>query len=248
MIYRSNVIAPDLTSHFKHAISRPMGHSFGHDVLSDWSDKREDDPVFGIYTRCGFWTHDEAALLYRIAQLRRGLWLDIGAHTGWTTAHLAAAGCEVVCVEPMLRLQMWDERFEDNLRNLWTHIEEATYLRSEQYLRRTTLQFDGVVVDGDHNAPCPLNDATLAHLHLTDPGVILFHDAIGGPVWDGVYYLLDQGYKCKMYFTPHMVACCWRGDWTPPVHVPDPAIPWREIQANHMRGFQWHRVECDAVA
>ena len=49
MDYRSNLEVPDLRSRFKHLHWRPMGHSFGHDVPSDWSDMADHDPVFGIY-------------------------------------------------------------------------------------------------------------------------------------------------------------------------------------------------------
>lgn len=247
MIYRSNLQAPNLQPHFKHAVSRVMGHSFGHDVLSDWGDKAEDDPVFGIYTRCGFWTHDEAAILYTIARSIGGHWLDIGAHTGWTAAHCAAAGCDIVIVEPMTRLEHWSRRLEDNLHAFWPHVEEITYLRSEEYLRVTSLRFDGIIIDGDHGHPNPLLDASLGELRLEPYGAILFHDAIGGPVWRGIEHLLNAGYRCHVYLTPHIVACCWRGEWTPPAHDADPAINWREIQTNHMKGFPWNRVTHDTT-
>jgi hypothetical protein len=77
MIYRSNLEAPDLTPHFKHLVSRPMPHSFGHDVPSDWGDKADDDPVFGLYKKCGMWTHDEAAILFNVAAAAwtfQGMW------------------------------------------------------------------------------------------------------------------------------------------------------------------------------
>ncbi len=67
MIYRSNLSAPDLQTCFRHVASRPMPHSQGHDVTTHFSDKADDDPVFGIYKQCGFWTHDEAAILYNVA-------------------------------------------------------------------------------------------------------------------------------------------------------------------------------------
>lgn len=249
MIYRSNLSAPDLQPHFRHAVSRVMGHSFGHDVLSDWGDKDADDPVFGIYTRCGFWTHDEAAILYTIAKERGGgMWLDIGAHTGWTAAHAIAAGANVACVEPMLRLDHWQQRFEANLDAFWKGLKEASYQRSDEYLRMTPLVFDGAIIDGDHNHPWPLLDASLCDSIGRKDKVILFHDAIGGPVWRGIEHLLDAGYRCHVYLTPHVVACCYRGfEWTPPAHECDPAINWREIQTNHMKGFPWDRVTHDTT-
>lgn len=254
MIYRSNLTAPDLRPHFKHATSRVLGHSFGHDVLSDWNDKADDDPVFKIYKSCGFWTHDEAAILYNIAKLNPGRWLDIGAHTGWTTAHLAAAGCRVTALEPMSALGGWQRRIEENLKapELWDGVEELSYLRSDQWFETDSPfhpnRFRGVVIDGDHNPPCPVNDAKGAADRLTDDGVILFHDAMGGPVWQGIYELLDRGFRCHVYFTPHIVAFCYRGATARPAHIPDPAINWREIKTNHMKDFDWKRVTHDAIA
>ena len=67
MKYESNLKHRGVEAEFPFLRSRVMGHSFGHDVPSDWSDFKENDPRFGIYTRCGMWTHDEAALLYAIA-------------------------------------------------------------------------------------------------------------------------------------------------------------------------------------
>lgn len=72
--------------------------------------------------------------------------------------------------------------------------------------------------------PIPLQDAQGAHQHLTDNGVIVFHDFIGTPVQQAVAWLIQQGYKYRIYTTPQMVAWCWRGNFEPPEHVPDPAI------------------------
>lgn len=257
MIYRSNLEAPDLQPHFKHATSRVLGHSFGHDVLSDWSDKADDDPVFGMYKTCGFWTHDEAAILYNVARLNPGRWLDIGAHTGWTTAHLAAAGCKVTALEPMLPVEGWADRFAENCR-AFDGMYSATYLRSQQFFITAspfTDHFRGVVIDGDHGSPNPRIDAAGAVQLLDDDGVILFHDAMGGPVWEGIYCLLDLGFRCHVYFTPHIVAACARptptGTLQPAyslIHRPDPAINWQEIKTNHMKDFDWKRVTHDAIA
>lgn len=253
MIYRSNIIAPDLTPHFKHLQSRELaGYSFGHDVLSDWGDKSPDDPVFGLYAKCGFWSHDEAAILYAIGEAKPGRWLDIGAHTGWTTAHLAAAGCYVVCLEPMSRLEEWSRRIEENLVNFWNGVNWISYLRSDEYFATeppfagVRHRYRGVVIDGDHEWGHPKADALGAHHRLADDGVILFHDGMGGPTWEGVYALLDLGYRCHVYLTPQIVMCCYNDEYfTPPVHVPDPKIDWREIQTNHMKDFAWGRVTVD---
>lgn len=226
MIFRSNLTAPDLQPMFKHVVSRPMPHSYGHDVLSDWADKIDDDPVYGIFKRCGFWTVDEAAILYTIAKQVGGAWLDIGSHTGWTTAHISETGCSpVLAVDYMYDLPEFAERAMDNYYRTGIH---RLAFKSDAYFKKHVkaggYPFNGVVIDGDHIAPQPLHDAQNSHQHLADNGVILFHDAIGKPVQDAVLWLVQQGYKCKVYSTPHVVACCWRGDFVPPEHVPDPRV------------------------
>jgi hypothetical protein len=251
MIYRSNLESPDLAPHFAHIHSRPMAHSNGHDVPSDWADKADDDPHFGLYKRCGFWTHDEAAILYSVVKAIGGRWLDIGAHTGWTGAHIAAAGAQAVCLEPMAAVAEFHRRYHDNMRAVPRHPTMLSF-RSDEYFDLLDNQpshcypidgvFDGVVIDGDHDRPHPLRDATNAAKHLTDRGVILLHDFIGRPVQEAVEYLLDHGFHCRAYWTPHMVACCWRGDFTPPVHLRDPQINWERVRQT-MPDFDFTRCE-----
>ncbi len=245
MIYRSNLVAPDLTPHFKHLISRVMGHSFGHDVLSDWADKSDDDPVFGHYKNCGLWTHDEAALLYNVAKQVGGDWLDIGSHTGWTAAHTLAAGAlSVDMVDPMYELPAFRLRaFEnDNGRmHYFMGISQFHQGTSAQYFFRLPLkQFDGVVIDGDHEPGEPLHDAMNAAAHLKPGGVILLHDFVGLPVREAVRYLMaKKNMNVRLYLTPHVVAVCWRDGWTPPpAHRPDPFIVSQDLPARWPE-FDW---------
>lgn len=250
MIYRSNLTAPNLAHNFRHLHSRVQGHSFGHDVPSDWADKADDDPVFGLYKRCGMWTHDEAAILFRIAEsighaTDVPLWLDIGAHTGWTSAHLSAAGCNVIAVEPMLWLPEWYRRFADNV---GVEMKRGFIMpwagRSRQFFHTVDgapLAFDGIVIDGDHERVEVEEDVYWSYRRLKPNGVILMHDFIGA--WPASHWLIEQRYRCRVYMTAHAIGCFWRGDWTPQAHTPDPAINWQEIRDNHMRGFDWSKAE-----
>ena len=228
MIYRSNLVAPDLTSYFPFLHSRVMGHSFGHDVLSDWADKADDDPVFGEYKQCGLWTHDEAAILSNIAPQVQGDWLDIGAHTGWTAAHIAEScgPVTVTLVDPILKYQVFQDRMEANLRNVWDVLNAIHGITSEQFFARSTFKhWHGIVIDGDHHPGEPLKDAKGAIRFLKPDGVILFHDFVGLPVQEAVRWLMDEhGMSVRLYLTPHVVACCWRGKFIPPKHEPDPAL------------------------
>lgn len=235
MIYRSNLQAPDLQPHFKHVTSRLMPHSMGHDVLSDWADRTDDDPVFGIFKRCGFWTHDEAAILYNVAQLVGGHWLDIGAHTGWTTAHIIPGTQITESIDPMYAIEEFCVRTTANLQGCFKRRIETIAvllpLTSDQFFSRVnTVVADGVCIDGDHCSPHPLRDAQNAAKRLKERGVIIFHDAIGAPVLEGVNWLVEHGFKSRFYYTPHGVMLCWRGDFTPPHHVRDPRINWRAVE------------------
>lgn len=246
MIYRSNIKAPDLQPFFKDIDVRPMGHSFGHSVISGFADLPADDPQFGIYKRCGWMTHDEAAILYECARLKPGAWLSIGAHLGWDCAHLNAAGSLVVAVEPMLSVPAFRRRFESNVEacdRVHSVIPEA--MRSDEFflLNRGRSRFAGVVIDGDHNSPWPLNDAVEASIAVQQHGVILMHDFWGQPVQEAVMWLIMlAGYRCRIYSTPHGLACCWKGNFSPPFHIPDPAIDWVEIRGR-TTVFDWSLAE-----
>ena len=231
MIYHSNLAAPDLQPFFRHTVCRVMGHSMGHDVLSDFADKPIDDLVFGIYKQCGFWTHDEAAILFNVARIIGGDWLDIGGLTGWTAAHEAAAGCTVTAVDTMYNVLPFLYRAADNLKaagyvNQPGCIDRVTLWpgTSNEFFVRDLRIFDGIVIDGDHSPPCPLQDAINASVRIKPSGVILFHDAIGEPVKVGYRYLQGLGWKLKLYRTPHVVALCYRDPFVPPDHVPDPRV------------------------
>ena len=246
MNYHSNLTAPDLLPYFKHAWSRPMDYAFRHDVISDWGDKRDDDPVFGLYRKCGFWTQDEAAILYNVAKQVGAPWIDIGAHTGWTAAHIAVAESvtQVTALDPMLDNREFVRRAFENLNQI---PERRPILlvpeRSDQYFARLPpARARGIVIDADHDAPNPLNDAKMAAAHLEPDGVILFHDFTGGPVQQSVLYLMDLGFKCRVYYTPHMVALCWRGDFKPPDHTPE-AYCFKCLTDGRMKHFPFERCK-----
>jgi predicted O-methyltransferase YrrM len=226
MIYRSNLTAPEIQTYFHHLDCRVMGHSRGHDVLSDFADREADDPVFGIYKNCGFWTHDEAAILFNIAHRVGGNWLDIGGLTGWTAAHEAAAGCRVVAVDTMYAVPEFRARAIENLTaagfservSLWAGT-------SDDFFASDSGSFDGIVIDGEHAPPFPLKDAMNAAGRISPGGVILFHDATWEAAKEGCRYLAGLGWKAKVYSTPHAVVLCHREGFTPPEHVAAPGIP-----------------------
>lgn len=234
--FLSNVMAPDLRPFFKHLHWRVMPHSQGHLVASDWADQDETGE-FAFYKNCGLWTRDEAAILFNIAREVRGRWVDIGCHTGWTSKHINwASNSDVACVDPMLSVYPFLERFRQN-----TGFPSAWQFKSianEFFKAIGNTTWDAFCIDGDHEPGKPLEDArnALAHLRWVGRGiggVIVFHDFVGQPVQEAVTWLLDTGiFNARIYDTPHGVACCWLKDahFMPPIHVPDPRVPWAEFR------------------
>lgn len=221
-----------------------MPYSLGHDVLSDWKDKSTDDPVFGTWKNCGFMTHDESAILYRLALSARGDWCDVGCHTGWTSAHIhAGTGCEVTCVDYMLTVPEFEARFLENT-NFQRHWEWP--YKAEEFFGHFSaspgareMRWTGFCIDADHDEPQPLLDATNALKFLANNGVIVFHDFWGRPIRQGVEYLISQGLECRIYDTPAGMAVCWQGDFEPVEHVPDPAIHWDQIRRSRAPEFDF---------
>jgi hypothetical protein len=243
---------PDLKPHFKHMHWRPMPHSMGVPVGSDWTDYPEGHEIFGLYKNCGVWTDQEAAILYHCVKQVGGLWLDVGAHTGWTTMHQLEAGARVIAVDNMFAVPEFFDRFRQNMANYAVGRESLTLswfpFTSNDFFEKFPQEwpdkrFDGVVIDGDHDHPCPLLDAQNA-LGLLEPhGVILMHDFAGSPVHRAASWLMDQGMRCRVYFTPHMVGVLYfEGKFTPPEHRRDQNINWNAVKRT-MAGFPFERTD-----
>jgi hypothetical protein len=206
----------------------------GVPIGSDWQDKPEGDPVFDLYRTCGFWSKAESRMLLTVAEQFGGDWIEIGAHSGWCTTVLTVANDmrgRIVAIEPMFSRPDWYSRFAEN-----TGLAMAGGLvmpwagRSDQYFAvwdggggRT---FDGALIDGDHVAPCPLNDARNVFDRLNERAVVLLHDFRGPAVWDAAKYLVDRGMNFKVYPSVHMVCVCWRGEFNAPLLFQEGTTDW----------------------
>jgi len=204
------VTCPDLRGCFRHYEWRPM-HSGGVLVGSDWADKQADDPVFGIHKNSGSWTMQEIAILYAVAQKVGGSWLDIGGATGWTAAYLAMAGCEVRAIDPMYAVPEFRARACENLSHplLW-HADKVRLCPkpSDVFFDVDTSTFNGIVIDGDHEPPQPLNDAIHADSRVVWGGVILLHDLIYAGPQEAYNWLRAHTWLGEVYETTHRVAVC----------------------------------------
>ncbi len=232
MIYRSNLTCPDLRPYFK--LLDPPLQTLGHDMPSD----PEHDP------NCGYWTDDEAAILFNAAKQIPGTYCDIGSRFGWTAAHLIAAGAEDVWgVDPEYRRSDFTNRALDNC----PQMIPCPFTAAQFFPRMSKrgAKFAGFVIDGDHDEPQPLLDA-LGCLTLANPDcLMLFHDFRGKPIQDAVTELIAwHSMRCRIYDTPNGVALLWRGypQFHPPDHTPDPAVDWAAIRKGAV-GFDWSRTE-----
>lgn len=225
MIYKSNLTAPDLQPLFIYTAAHEGAHS--HSILHD----------VGFDVSCGYMSHDEAAILHNIAKLNPGRWLEIGSHTGWSGAHVAIADLFIDMLDPAYQDLRFLQRTVQNLHAVGVAgfcrlipLTSDRYWHSPDHGKR---KYTGVIIDGNHDAPYPERDAISALPWLEENAVVFFHDFCGRPIRDGVRFLINQGFKFRVYNTPQMLGVCYRGNITLPVHVPDPAVDWKKRRAQY---------------
>ncbi len=227
---------PDLRPHFPHMIWWHEPRAFGQLVGSD---KDFDQNCWSI-------TRDEAEILYRC--VRPGdEWLVIGARLGWCSAHLAQAGADVVALEPEFDVEPFAERFAHNTAD-WQNILPLP-LTSQEYFEfedfgggpRSTAPSQGFFIDGNHDSPCPLNDAMNCARYAAADASIVFHDAYGKPIRDGAVWLMHNGWKARWYDTACGMIVCWRGNFVPPDHGGAGGINWPEVRRQRAPEFLFER-------
>ncbi len=187
------------------------------------------DPHRWFYDRrygpCGFVNTDEAAILYRYAELFRGKRaLEIGCHLGFSAWHLCAGGVELAICDPALHNPEQRAHVAQSLQHdefdcavLGIGSPDAVY---EMAGEPWSLAF----IDGDHNPPRPAVDALVASHFCAEDAAILFHDGHAAAVMNAVALLRAMGWKSRIYRTSQVVIACWRGNVAPIDHTSDPAI------------------------
>lgn len=175
------------------------------------------DPDFN--PGCGYISQTEAHLLYRIACDFPGDWVEIGSHTGWSGAHIAAArGVTLHAIEPLLAHPDFSLRTYGNWRRAKVdqHIRAHAVLAQKFFEQGPGIRFAGAFVDGDHDPPHPTLDTYMVLGDLADRCVVVYHDHVGRPVQEAVSVLRSRRFHVHVYETAQQLAVCWRGDWTPP--------------------------------
>jgi predicted O-linked N-acetylglucosamine transferase (SPINDLY family)/glycosyltransferase involved in cell wall biosynthesis/predicted O-methyltransferase YrrM len=208
----------------------------GNTDLSGWPYLRREVPhnwyVDQRQPVVGFLSRDEAHILYNTARIFVGQRvLEIGCWLGWSACHLALAGTEVDVVDPLLDNPEFDESVNNSLKA--AGIRDRVHLhpgfspaKVEEIATQSQRKWPLIFIDGNHDAPGPLEDAIACEKLATDDAIILFHDLASPEVAQGLDYFKEQGWNTMVYQTMQIMGVAWRGNVEPLHHIPDPQIQW----------------------
>jgi glycosyltransferase involved in cell wall biosynthesis/predicted O-methyltransferase YrrM len=201
----------------------------------------------------GFLSRDEAHILYNTALKFEGKkGLEIGCWLGWSACHIALAGVELDVVDPVLGRP---EIFE----SVSTSLERAGVLNtvnlvagySPQKVEELAVQLQRkwpfIFIDGNHEAPGPLEDAIICEQLAEEDAVIVFHDLTSPDVSQGLDYLKHKGWNTMIYQTMQIMGVAWRGEVEPVMHQPDPEVDWtlpEHLKQHAVSGFS-HQLATD---
>ena len=198
-----------------------------------WKYLRRDVPhvwyVDERFPLMGFLNRDEATLLHNIALSFAGSRaLEIGSWLGWSTCHLALAGVTVDSIDPAhddpatrpsIEASLAAAGVTDRVRLLGGRSPEAIATAGERW----SLFF----VDGDHEGGAPMRDTAACLPFATDDCAFVFHDVAAPAVAAALRLLTDRGFHVVLFQTAQIMAMAWRGNITPPPHIPDPDVAWQ---------------------
>ena len=217
----------------------------GDRAVADWTFLRREIPHrFYVDRRSpsvGFVSRDEAHILFNTARRYPGVSaLEIGCWLGWSACHLALGGARLDVIDPLLaepdiHASVRNSLFAAGVMDHVTLVPGASPARvfelSALHGRRWNLFF----IDGNHEAPAPLQDAkTVATLAPAD-ALVLFHDMVAPAVAAGLAHFRALGWQTMLYQTMQIMGVAWRGTMTPLAHVPDPAVDW--TLPSHLDGW-----------
>ncbi len=180
---------------------------------------------------CGFLNRDEAHILYNTALKFPGASaLEVGCFMGWSACHLAVGGVKLDIIDPFLGNPAIRQSVSDSLASAAVLSEVTLHAASSpaavHALGRQGKRWSLIFIDGDHEFPAPVRDAVACEPYATSDAAILFHDVNAPAVAEAVYFLRDRGWNTRLYHTAQIMAVCWRGDFVPVEHIPDPEAAW----------------------
>jgi predicted O-linked N-acetylglucosamine transferase (SPINDLY family)/glycogen synthase/predicted O-methyltransferase YrrM len=204
------------------------------EVPHNWYvDKRKPD--------VGFLNRDEAHILYNTAlQFKGKKTLEIGCWLGWSACHLALAGVELDVIDPLLDIPAIKNSVSNSLQaaGVLDKVELLTGCspqKVEELATQLQRKWSLIFIDGDHEAPGPLNDAITCEKFAEADALILFHDLASPDVAQGLEYLKQRGWQTMVYQTMQIMGVAWRGNVEPVKHQPDPKVSW--YLPIHLQGY-----------
>lgn len=219
---------PGLLSRFTHLMrGKPMEVAWPYlrsDVPHVWrTDARSPKPNIGVLSV------DEGALLYNAALPfcgKRGL--EIGCHTGFSTAHLAAAGLRLDVIDPVLGNPAGLATVQESLNRavpgheVRLHAGFSPGIVALVHGAKPRTPWSFAFIDGLHDGEAPVSDARAVEPFMAKTAAVMFHDLTCPDVAMGLRHYRDAGWQTRIYDTMQVMGLAWRGDYTPPDHVPDP--------------------------
>ncbi|NJL67423.1 MAG: glycosyltransferase [Microcoleus sp. SM1_3_4] len=181
----------------------------------------------------GFVSRDEAHIIYNTALKFKGKKaLEIGCWLGWSACHLALAGVDLDVIDPVLATQEFYESVNNSLRTAGI-LEKVNLIagyspqKVEELATQLQRKWSLIFIDGNHEAPGPLNDAIICEQVAEEDALILFHDLASPDVAQGLDYFKEKGWNTMVYQTMQIMGVAWRGNVEPVIHQPDPNIDWK---------------------
>ena len=213
--------------------------TIGDTNTQPWQYLRREIPhnwyVDGRQPYVGFLSRDEAHILYNTAlQFAGQPALEIGCWLGWSACHLALAGVHLDVVDPLLGREEFYGSVTSSLTeagvidqvNLVPGFSPAEVIGLVQKNNQQNKQWSLIFIDGNHEAPGPLEDAIACAKYAAPDALILFHDLAAPDVSQGLDYLKSHGWNTMVYQTMQIMGVAWRGNVKPIQHIPDPSIEW----------------------
>jgi len=217
----------------------------GDTELQPWPYLRREVPhnwyVDKRYATTGFLSRDEAHILYNTALKFKGeKALEIGCWLGWSACHLALAGVKLDIVDPLLAKRAFYKSVRNSLQAAGV-IDSINLVAGyspqsvEELAAKLQTKWPLIFIDGNHDAPGPLNDAIACEQLAAPDALILFHDLAAPDVVEGLDYFKQKGWQTMVYQTMQIMGVAWRGNVEPVIHVPDPKVNW--VLPAHLQNY-----------
>jgi len=159
------------------------------------------------------------------------------------THPMHSAYIDRICGSPFMGRE-WCERANGGRGPLWPDfyhmfvdqfLQESAKRQNALWQRRDLTHLHQHWMRESGHGPCPDFLAKVNGPNHWSEAQALYNRLAGRRFSDG------DAIPCRTYDTPNGMAVCWRGDFSPPNHVPDPAIDWGSVRAGRAPEFDFAR-------